>query len=296
MNIIQNLLPDLIDLTPALDLYHPESVLYLVVVLVMFYLGKKVFDLTVPFNLNEQLTQEDNKAIATAFVGYMFGLGIIFWGVLTSEAARDVYWDLLDTAIWGGIGILLLNIARVINEQIILYQFDDVKELVEDRNVGTGAVACGAYIGAGLLVQGTIYGESMGYLQDIISVLIFFVLGEIFFVLYSVLYHRVVRFHLHDEIERDNVAAGVAFGMSFVAMGILLSGYMKFSYSLVGFALWFVLGTFLLLIFRYLIDKLILPGSLLDEEIRQDQNWGAALLEGGTAIAIALLMNAAFFS
>jgi hypothetical protein len=49
-----------------------------------------------------------------------------------------------------------------------------------------------------------------------------------------------------------------------------------------------------LLASRYIVDKLMLPGALLDEEISIDQNWGAALLEGSIAVGIALLMVPAF--
>ncbi len=289
------ILNDLINLRDAQELYRPEAVLYLIVILIMLYLGKKVYDIFSPYKLNEQLTTEDNKAVAMAFAGYIFGLGLVLLGIMTSVGTGELYSDLLDTAIWGVIGIVLLNIARIINDKIILSNFDDVKELVTDRNVGTGAVECGAYIGVALLVMGATHGESLGYLNDIITTLTFYIVGQICFVIYGKLYHTIVRFDLHDEIERDNVSAGVAFGMSLVAMGILLSGYMVSSYSLVGFAIWFVLGTFLLLLFRYLIDKFILPGSLLDEEISKDQNWGAALIEGSLAIGLAFLLNAAFF-
>ena len=38
----------------------------------------------------------------------------------------------------------------------------------------------------------------------------------------------------------------------------------------------------------------MLPGSLLDEEISKDQNWGAAIVEGASAIGIALVLTAVF--
>jgi hypothetical protein len=43
------------------------------------------------------------------------------------------------------------------------------------------------------------------------------------------------------------------------------------------------------------MDKLILPGDLLDEEISKDQNWGAALIEGASSLVVAIIVNAAFF-
>ena len=275
-------------------LYHPEAVMYLFVILIIFYVGKKVYDLLIPFDLKEQLTGVDNKAVAVAFAGYMFALGIVLWGVLSGEAVRNFYGDLVDTVIWGAIGIVLLQIARVINDNILLSRFDNIKELVEDKNIGTGAVEAGTYIGSALLIRAIISGESEGFLVDIIGTLIFFVCGQLAFILFGMLYQKVTRFDLHAEIEQDNASAGVAFGMTLVAIGILLAGFIETSDSLLGFAVWFVICAILLVIFRYLIDKIILPGRLLDEEISKDRNWGAAMVEGGMAIMVALLITAAF--
>jgi uncharacterized membrane protein YjfL (UPF0719 family) len=57
---------------------------------------------------------------------------------------------------------------------------------------------------------------------------------------------------------------------------------------------WFLIAVFLLLTSRYMVDKWMLPGALLDEEIEHDNNWGAACVEGAAAIAIAFLINACF--
>ncbi len=292
MEIIKRLL----DVEIIYELYQPRAAVYLAVLLLVFYLGKKVYDLSTPYNLNHELTEVDNKAVAVSFSGYMFGLGIILFGVISGGTTHNFYRDLLGTVVWGVIGIILLQIARLVNDKIILSRFDNAKELATDKNVGTGAVECGGYIGGSLLIMAAISGEEGGFAADLVSTLIFFIVGQIGFILFAKLYQGVTRFDLHREIERDNVSAGVAFGMSLIAMGLLLSKFIIASDSLGGFAIWFVLGALFLVIFRYLVDKIILPGKLLDEEISQDQNWGAALVEGGMAIILALLLNAVFFA
>lgn len=295
------LLTDMIDFRPILDLFQPQSAAYLLIILVILFVGKKVDELLTPYDLNKELTEIDNKAVAVSFAGYLFGLGIIMWGVLSTDpseaaqASNSRYADIMDTILWGGIGIALLQIARIVNQKILLPKFDSIKELITDRNVGTGAVECGAFIGSAFIIKAALSGEGNGLDVDITSTLIFFACGQLAFVLYGSIYQKTTRFCLHDEIEKDNVSAGVAFGMSLVASSILLSGYIMHYDSLPGFAVWFVISIFFLVTCRYLLDKIILPGSLLDEEISRDQNWGAALIEGGMAIVIALLVNAAFF-
>lgn len=285
------------------NLLNPQATVYLLLMIFIFYVGKVVNDKFISYDLNEQLTTVDNKAVALSFSGYIFALGIILWGVLSADSSivpsgdprKDLFKDLGNTALWGAIGIGLLQLARFINEKILLYQFDNQKELVEDRNVGTGAVQCGAYIGSALMIRAVLMGsEYAGFLVAFIATLVYFFIGQAAFIAFSKMYQAVSRFDLHGEIEKDNAAAGVAFGMTLTAVGVLLSGYIIKYDSLIGLAVWFVIGAFLLLTCRYLVDKVILPGSLLDEEVSVDQNWGAAMVEGSAAISLAFLLNAAF--
>jgi hypothetical protein len=51
---------------------------------------------------------------------------------------------------------------------------------------------------------------------------------------------------------------------------------------------------FVLLFSRFLIDRFLLPGSSLDHEIKNDRNWGAALIEGSAVLGLAQLLNASF--
>ncbi len=300
---MQEILEALLDVNAITDLLNPTAALYLAVALLVLFVGKWINDRLTPYQLDEQLTVVDNKAVAVSLSGYLFGLGIILWGVLVSPSdievsgniRRDLMTDLASTAIWGVVGIILLQIARIINNRLLLPEFDIVKELVEDRNVGAGAVQCGSYVGSALMIRAAISGEAAGSLAISIGItVVYFLVGQIAFILFSKLYQAVSRFDLHAEIEADNVAAGISFGMTLTAVGVLLSGYILKYDSLIGLLVWFVIGAFLLLVARYLVDKLILPGTLLDEEISKDRNWGAALLEGTIAIALAFILNAAF--
>jgi len=282
------------------ELIRFDGALYVIVAFILVYIAKLLFDLFTPYSLNKQLTERDNKAVAVSFSGYMLGVLIIVVGVLGSEgynAIADanqmiILQDMLATVVWGLIGILLLNISRLINDKFILSHFSNTKELVTDRNIGTGAVVWGTYIGSALIIRAAIGGEAVNWLLDIVSALIYFVLAQLAFVVYGWIYQAMSRFDLHAEIEKDNIAAGVGFGLSLAAMAIILAGYITRYDSLTGLMVWFVIGLFVLVISRYLVDKLVLPGSLLDEENARDQNWGAALVEGSVALGMAAVIVA----
>jgi uncharacterized membrane protein YjfL (UPF0719 family) len=264
-------------------------------------LAKLLYDLFTPYKLNRQMTELDNKAVALSFGGYMFAIGVVIWGVFTSEpeagfvtSREELLLDMLSLVIWSAIGIVLLNIARIINDNVLFAKFRNVKELVEDKNIGTGAIELGSYIGSALIIKAALFGEDTSFLHGVIATLIYFIIGQLGFIVFAWLYQVMSRFDLHAEIEKDNISAGVAFGASLIAIAILLSGFIIRYDSVLGFLVWFVISLFFLIVSRYIVDRFLLPGSLLDEEIRRDQNWGAALLEGGVAIILALILVPVF--
>jgi len=282
-------------------LFDPSSVLYFVVCLVVLAVAKVVNDRLTPYALNEELTEKDNKAIALSFAGYLFAVILITWSVMGSDTAvgegsEDFVWlDLGSTLLWSLIGVILLQVSRVVNNRLLLPRFNNVKELVEDRNVGTGAVQAGTYIGTALMIRPVVTGEGSGnLLADLGLTLIYFVLAQLAFIVFGIIYQRMSAFDLHDEIERDNASAGIGFGLTLVAVALLLSGYLLNYDSLLGFLVWFFLGAILLVAGRKAVDRILLPGSKLDDEIKDDRNWGAALIEGAVAIGLALILVTSF--
>ena len=299
---MNELVSNAIDVSEISDLFNPHALIYLVTMLGVFVIGKWVYDLFTPYKLNEQLVEVDNRAVAVAFAGYLLGLGIILEGVVSQEstnvatgsARRDLLLDVGDTLLWGVVGIVLLQLARLINDKLLLSTFSNTKELVEDQNVGTGAVEFGSFVGSALIIRVLLMGEGHGILTSIVETVVYFLAAQAIFVLFGKVYQMVTRYDVHKEIERDNAAAGVSLGLSLIAVSVLVSSYLSRYDSLPGLALWFLIGTVLLLGCRYLVDKFLLPGRLLDDEVGTDRNWGAALIEGGSAIALAALIGASF--
>ena len=268
---MNELVSNAIDVSEVWELLDPHSMIYLVTMLGIFVLGKWIYDLLTPYKLNEQLVEKDNRAIAVSFVGYLLGLGIILEGVVSQEssslatgsARRDLLLDVGDTLLWGVIGIVLLQVARWINDKWLLSSFLNTKELVEDQNVGTGAVEFGSFVGSALIIRVLLMGEGASILTSIVETVAYFLAAQVIFVLFGKVYQLVTRYDVHHEIEQDNAAAGVSLGLSLIAVSILVSSYLSRYDSLLGLALWFVMGAVLLLGSRYLVDKFLLPGRLL---------------------------------
>ncbi len=279
----------------AFEYIHWESLIFVLEAFVLLYLGKLLHGFFSPYKANEQLVKLDNKAFSVSFSGYIMGIGLIIFSVIKEGETFSLYFDLFEVAFWSFVGILLLNLSRFINDRLILYKFDNVKEILKDKNIGTGAVQFGSYFGSAIVLSALIsQPASDPFLIDVFNTIIYFFITQLFFVLFGFIYQKITVYDFHEEIERDNAAAGVSFGLTLVAIGIVIAHPLKSSYGIVSFFIWFVNGVVLLALSRFLIDKVMIRGVSLEDEIKNDQNWGVALLEGGIAITVAFILQASF--
>jgi len=290
---LEQLTMEILDPMGMESLSHFPNLILVVLTLLLMWVGKKVFDLLTPFNLEIQLVKEDNKAITIAFVGYLAGVAIILEGALQGDS-KNLIQSIIDVSAWGIIGILLLNLSGKLNDLIILGAFSNREELLDKKNIAVGVVIAGSYLGSAMLIRSIILGESMGLLWDIGLTLCYFALAQGFFFLYSLLYRKSVRFDLLKEIQEGNIAAGISLGMNLVAVGILLAIPLRTSFSILLFIAWFVIGATAMAFFRFVMDRIIIPLEKLDEEIHKDQNWGVAFLEGSFSLAAVIIIQATF--
>ena len=290
----QSILDKLVATDGLASFLRPESFAALAVVVLLLWLGKLARGwLTRAHDLNRLLTTEDNKAAAVSFTGYMVGLATILFRVVTTPS-DDFLQGLVDLAAWGAIGIVLLNLSAWIHEKSVLGAWGGTKEIVDNGNIATGSVEGGGFIGTGFIIGACVGGESAGWADSLVTAAVFFVLGQLALILWSLVYRKMAGHGLRGRIPQGNVAAGVAAGLSLAAFGIALSHPIAQSASVVLFALWTLVGMISLSVLRVLVDWLIFPRHSLNQEIREDQNWGAGLIEGGLAVSVAFLLRGAF--
>ena len=269
---------------------------YLVAIFVLFLIGKLVYDLLHRrYKLAVELFENDNFALSLAVVGYYLGLVFALGGALVGESDGLVN-DLINIAIYGGLAIVLLNLSAFLNNAVVLPRFEMEKEIVDDQNAGTGAIEAGNHIANGLIIAGAITGEGGG----IIATLVFWGLGQLVLLLAARLYNMTTSFDLHAELERDNVAVGVAFAGLLVGLGNLVreaitGDFTGWREDLTSFAIFIAAGLLVMPLVRIATDRLLVPGvKLPDELVGQNgevPNVGAGALEAFSYIAASMLIG-----
>ena len=199
------------------------------------------------YRVDEEVATKNNLAMALRLSGYFIAIILIFLGALWQTPTggwaslsdisgvisgadgfgfnRELGEEVLRVFLYSLGGIVALNLVRVLFDRLILYKFQLEKEVVEDQNVGAGAAEFGMYVATGLLIAGSVSGDSnsllvpplgsytgYGDLDAIVVTLAFFGMGLVMLIAFALFYEFTTPFNIHDEIERDNPAAGIALG------------------------------------------------------------------------------------
>lgn len=275
-----------------------EAFIYIIAAFVMFFIGKVVYNLIhKKINVNAELVDKDNFAFSIAHTGYLIGL-LLAIGSSIVGPSNGLVTDLIDMAIYSSISIVLLNLSILICDKVILHKFSVYKEIIEDRNEGTGVVEAAVAIASGLIIFGAVSGESGGILHGIQTAVIFWAVGQFVLIVTAKIFDKALSYNLLDEIEKDNVAVGVSFAGILIAISNIvrfaISGdFLGWPEQFTNIGIDLLLGLMLLPLVRFLADKILLPGrKITDELVHQEKpNVGVALIEAFAYIGGSVLLT-----
>ncbi len=267
---------------------------YLAAALILFLLGKVFFDVTHRrFSLEEELIERDNLAMAIAVGGYFLGLTLAVGGTLKG-ASVSLTTDLINIFLYGIVAILLLNLSVRVNDWLILHRFSGETEIVRDKNCGVGMIEAANHVAMGLIIYGIISGEGGG----IPAVMVFWILGQLTLILAARLYGWMSPYDVHDALEKDNTAVGVAFAGMLVAIGNVVrfaeqGNFVSWTESLTAYVVVVLSGLVALPLARLATDRLILAGGRLTHElVRQERpNIGAGVIEAVVYVSMSFLIG-----
>ena len=293
----------------------PRGLVFVAEGLIILALAKFARDLvTRNYRVDEEITTNANLAVALRLSGYLIAVILILAGVLYQplsgggwvssadlEAAgfgfnRQLGEEVLRVFLYALAGIVALNLVRVLFDRLILYKFQLEKEVVEDRNAGAGAAEFGMYVATGLLIAGAVAGDTGNSEGEAALVaLAFFGMGLVLLVAFALFYELTTSFNIHDEIERDNVAVGVALGGNLVGIGLVtlkavFGDFVGWGESIAAFLVFGVLGFVLLYVVRMLIDLVLLPTVKISQALAEGRNTGVAMVESAAVISSALIL------
>ena len=283
-----------------------RGLVYVGMGLVVLVVAKFARDLITRHGIDEEVIQKQNLAEALRLCGYFIGVILVLLGAMYHPLTvigveglgfnAEYGMEVLRVFLYSIAGIIALNLVRPLIDRVILYKFNVEKEVIEDRNVGTGAAEFGINVAVGLIIAGALTGEGGGSeLTGALVTLAFFGMGVVLLVLFALFYEFTASYDVHDEIERDNAAVGIAFGGNLIAIGVvmfkaLFGDFTGWGDSIVAFVVFGVIGFVLLYVLRLLIDLLLLPHIRISGALVGQRNVGVAFVESAVVISASMVL------
>lgn len=281
-----------------------QGFIYVIVGIFFIWLVKKVDDWRTKAFDDDVHIDDGNVAVGLRRAGLYLGIAIALSGAL-DESSNGFYLDLVQLLIDGFIITGFMFSSRFVNDYIMLGNICNDEECVKtiihedgSKSVGNSAVGmveAGMYIATGFILNGSISGTGGTFIQGIASAILFFIMGQMALLLFGYLYELITPFNVRSEIKNNNLAAGVGLGGILIALGIILrssiSGpFTGWAHDLASFGIYTVYGIVLLLIFRVVVDKLLLPTTDIATEVKKDRNVAALIVVESAINAVAIII------
>ena len=281
-----------------------QGLIYVIIGFFFIYLVKRVDDYRTKDFDEDTHIDDGNVAVGLRRAGMYLGIAIALSGAM-GGSSKGLFLDIFQLLIDGIIITGFMFTSRFINDFIMLGHLNNDKECVKifqqpdgsevAGNTAVGMVEAGMFIATGFILNGSLAGGGGTFIQGIASAILFFIVGQITLLIFGLLYELITPFNVRDEIKNNNLAAGIGLGGILIALGIILmssiSGpFTGWSNDLASFGIYSLFGIVMLLIFRKIADKLLLPTTDIATEVKEDKNVAALIVIQSAVNAIAIII------
>ncbi len=250
-----------------------------------------------------ELATRDNYAFGISVAGGTLALALVLAGAVSGEASDGILSEAWNVIAYAVVGIVLLKVGTIINDQVIFYHFS-LKQQVHEKNVAAGIVQAANLIALGLIINTvTHWVESDSWVDTFLVVVVFFV-AQIVLLAVTRLRSRIYEKRhngeaLQQALENGNSALAIRyFGhLMSAAFGVKAASGLVAYHSLAFVGLIFN-WLFVALVITALISGLatlarlaVLRNIDVVEEVDEQQNIGVASIEATLFIAVGLIVS-----
>ena len=230
------------------------------------------------YSLTVETTINDNPAVGIRFGFFLVAAATSFLKLL-EPSGNGPRQDFDIVAFYGLVSILLLVIAREVNDRLILYKFSNDAEVIGKKNTAIALVEGSSYLGTAFITSGAFSNVDSG----IGAALVWFAVGQCVLVVLDNIYN-IAAPGIQEALAAQNLAAAFSLGGFLVAGGLALGaaiagesyGWVQDSLDVAYFlAIWLLIIT----VIQFIMNKIFLPGTSLRKELLTDRNVAAGIIE-----------------
>jgi len=255
-------------------------------------------------NSTEELAKEDNFAFGISVAGSVLALGIVLTGAITGEAASSYSMEAIGMLAYGGYGLLLIKIGRVIQDKVALQHLDK-NALIIEKNLTIGIIDAAGAIATAIIIRAVLLWVDGLDFSTFIAITTGFIVAQTVLVIVTRLREKQYAKNnqedcLQEAFSNGQLALAIRYSGQVISTALAVTAASYFlTYSpetlVVNLLGWLVFGVVMTLIvglLSALAKRIVLWGINLVEEVDQQHNIGVASIEMATSIAIALILTA----
>jgi len=260
--------------------------------------------LSAKVNSTEELAKEDNFAFGISVAGSILALGIVLTGAITGEAASSYAMEAIGMLAYGGYGLLLIKVGRIIHDKVALQHLDK-NALIIEKNLTIGIIDAAGAIATAIIIRAVLLWVDGLDLSTFIAITSGFVVAQAVLVIVTRIREKQYAKNnqedcLQEALSNGQLALAIRYSGQVISTALAVTAASYFLvYSpetlvinLIGWLVFGVVMTLLVAILTAIAKRIVLWGINLVEEVDQQHNIGVASIEMATSIAIALILTA----
>ena len=292
----------------SLNNISPDLLVYLAidVSIAILLLGAMRFllGLSSKVNSTEELAKEDNFAFGISVAGSVLALGIVLTGAITGEAASSYAMEAIGMLAYGGYGLLLIKVGRVIHDKVALQHLDK-NALIIEKNLTIGIIDAAGAIATAIIIRAVLLWVDGLDFSTFIAITSGFIVAQTVLVIVTRIREKQYAKNnqedcLQEALSNGQLALAIRYSGQVISTALAVTAASHFLiYSpetlvvnLIGWLVFGVVMTLLVAILTAIAKRIVLWGINLVEEVDQQHNVGVASIEMATSIAIALILTA----
>jgi len=234
--------------------------------------------------INEMLFR-DNPALGVRYALFVLSAVLALLGIFDRAQGDSGAWLFTQNAV---LALVLIYLSRYLNDWLILFRFDNNREVVQQKNLAVAVVEGATYLASAYIIAGAFDDWESGR----ILALLWFVIGQLLLIILAWLYRLVDR-GIDAALDGQNLAAGIALGSFLLAGGIVCGAVISgpsqgWRHDALIVAAYLMVWIVLMLIAHVLSDALVFRSTKLGDEVMQQRNIAAALCKAVIFLSVTL--------
>ena len=232
-----------------------------------------------------EIFQRDNPALGVRYAFYIIAVVFALLGTF-DRSQGDA--GVVDFSLHALLAALLIHFSRYLNDWLILYDFDNNREVVREKNTAVAIVEGATYLASAYVVGGAFYDWESGMWLAIV----WFLIGQSLLILLGLLYRAFER-DAAKALDDHNTAVGISLGGFLLSGGIVCGAVISgpsqgWRQDALIVAVYLSAWLALMLAAHVLANLLAFRFSRLRDEVVQQRNIAAALFKAVIFLSVTL--------